>query len=134
MSEGEEDLQEQQQLITEESTEEVKEVHQANHSVDSVESNESEASEHQHSPKLAWDDDETNAGQRLYDKGREFLILKESKMEKERMKKKRADEQELTFKPQISKLAKTMRVQRDNYYDYNSEWVGLSDLCRCASV
>jgi hypothetical protein len=74
------------------------------------------------SPKHEYTLDEgDNAGQRLYNKGKEFVSIHEQKMEGQRKKKEEDELQGATFRPTISKKAQGI-LKKDNYYDYNKEW------------
>ncbi|KAL9654434.1 hypothetical protein ABK040_010457 [Willaertia magna] len=62
-----------------------------------------------------------NVGVALYEKGRQFLELKEAKINKEREKIQQKGVDDLTFKPEISKKAKKI-TRESNCYEYNNKW------------
>ncbi len=74
------------------------------------------------------DENQHDACIRLYQKGKTFLKRKDLKLEIERKKKEQEIVKELSFKPEISKKAQKLQIQRDNLYAYNKDWVSVMNL------
>jgi len=63
----------------------------------------------------------------LYERGKQFLSLKEDKINREREKREAKGSGECSFQPVISKKAKSL-VREGNAYEFNSKWVSTSFL------
>ena len=62
----------------------------------------------------------------LYERGKQFLTNKLSKINKEREKLENQGSTECTFQPNISKKSKSL-TREESLYEYNNKWV-----CSCS--